>query len=92
MNLQLLKDNVLVAIHEKVHTEGGIFLPEIARDRHDYRTGTVFAVGAEVEGFKAGDDVMLDFGGNWARVEGQLLAVVKERNVLAVIEKEVEGE
>ncbi len=92
MNLQLLKDNVLVSIHEKVETEGGIFLPEIARDRHDYRTGTVTHVGAEVKEFGAGDDVVLDFGGQWTHIEGKLLAVVKERNIMAVVEKEVCGE
>lgn len=92
MTLQLLKDNVLVSIHEKLNTEGGIFLPEIARDRHDYRTGTVFAVGADVKDFQAGDDVVLDFGGQWTRIEGQLLAVVREQNVMAVLEKEVAGE
>jgi len=86
-NLQLLKDNVLVSIHEKHTTEGGIFLPEIARDRHDYRTGTVFAVGVDVKEFVKGDDVMLDFGGNWIRLEGELLAVVREENILAVLEK-----
>jgi co-chaperonin GroES (HSP10) len=86
--LQLLKDNVLVSIHEKMHTEGGIFLPEIARDRHDYRTGTVFAVGADVQDFEATDEVVLDFGGQWTRIDGVLYAVVKEKNVMAVITKE----
>lgn len=86
-NLQLLKDYVLVRVHEKDTTEGGIFLPEIARDRHDYRTGTVTHVGTDVKEFQAGDDVVLDFGGNWIRLEGELLAVVKEENVLAVMEK-----
>lgn len=88
MNLQLLKDNVLVSTHERTHW-GRFFLPEIARDQHDYRTGTVFAVGMDVQDFKAGDDVVLDFGGNWTRIAGGLLAVVKERNVMAVLEKNV---
>lgn len=87
MILQLLKDNVFVRVHEKLHTEGGIFLPEIARDRHDYRTGTVTHVGIDVKDFSVGDDVVLDFGGQWTRIDGQLLAVVKERNVMAVLEK-----
>lgn len=87
--LQLLKDNVLVRVHEKMHTEGGIFLPEIARDRHDYRTGVVTHTGIDVQDFNVGDDVVLDFGGQWTRIGGILLAVVKEKNVMAVIEKEV---
>jgi len=85
MNLQLLKDNVLVCIHDKMETEGGIFLPEIARDRHDYRTGTVTHVGSDVHGFVVGNDVVLDFGGQWTRIDGVLLAVVKERNIMAVL-------
>lgn len=87
MNLALLKDNALVAIHEKSETEGGIFLPEIARDRHEYRSGTVRYVGKEVKDFNVGDDVILDFGGNWTRIDGELLAIVKARNVMAVVEK-----
>lgn len=87
MTLQLLKDNVLVRVHENTQTEGGIFLPEIARDRHDYRTGTVTHVGTDVKDFAYGDDVVLDFGGQWTRIEGELLAVVKEKNVLAILEK-----
>lgn len=85
--LQLIKDKVLVSIHEKTETDGGIFLPEIARDQHDYRTGTVTHAGADVKDFKAGDEVVLDFGGNWMRIDGVLLAVVKERNVMVVLEK-----
>ena len=85
MNLSLLKDNALVAIHEKMETDGGIFLPEIARDRHDYRTGTVRYIGKSVREVNVGDEVMLDFGGNWTRIDGELLAIVKERNVMAVL-------
>jgi co-chaperonin GroES (HSP10) len=86
MNLQLLKNHVFVRIHEKTETEGGIFLPEIARDRHEYRTGTVTHAGLNVKEFKVGDDVVLDFGGQWTRIDGELLAVVKDFNVMAVIE------
>jgi len=85
-SIQLLKKNVLVRIHE-CEFEGRFFIPELHRDQHDTRTGTVFAVGSDITDFKAGDEVVLDFGGNWTRVDGVIYASVKEGNVLAVLEK-----
>lgn len=92
MKLQLLKDHVLVSIDENTETESGILLPEIARDQHDYRTGTVVHVGTEVKDLHEGEDVMLDFGGQWIRLHGRLLALVREGNVMAVLEKEASSE
>jgi co-chaperonin GroES (HSP10) len=86
-SLQLLKDNMLVGVHEKAFI-GRFFIPEIHRDQHDYRTGTVAYVGMDVKEIEPGDIVVLDFGGQWTRIDGVLYAVVKERNVLAVLEKE----
>ena len=85
--IQLLKKNVLVQIHEQTH-EGRFFIPEIHRNQHETRTGTVMYVGNDIQDFKPWDEVVLDFGGNWIRIEGKLLAVVKEGNILVVLEKE----
>lgn len=85
--LQLLKKNVLVRVNEQTHM-GRFFIPEVHRDQHDYRTGIVTHVGADVLDCKFGDEVVLDFGGQWVTLGGVLLAVVKEQNVLAVLEKE----
>lgn len=84
MKLQLIGDRLLCRIHENSQSAGGIILPEIARDNRDFRVATVTHAGEKSEP-KAGDKVILDFGGNWTRIDGELLAVVQENNVLAIL-------
>lgn len=84
-NIQPIGERLFVRIQQETETLSGIVLPEIARDRHDYRIGVVAAAHEESE-VKKDQRVLLDFGGGWTRIDGELLAVVKEDNLLAIIE------
>lgn len=93
MNIQLIGDKILARIIDQDKTDGGLHLPQIAQ-RHDNRLAIVAAVGQgrrTKEGFvnpgiTAGQKVVLDFGGTWQRIDGELFAVVKTDNLLAVLE------
>lgn len=87
MTLRPLHLRVFCAIQEHTH-EGMIELPPIAQIQRDYRLGAVRHVDPGVPDVKVGDLVILDFGGNWASIDGEMLAVVREGNVLGRIDHE----
>lgn len=94
--LQPLGDRVLVEpLEAEDTTEGGIILPETAKERP--REGKVIAVGPGKRGddgeyiplpVKVGDIVIYtEFGGNEVKIDGKKYLIVDESSLLAVREE-----
>jgi chaperonin GroES len=95
MKLEPLSDHVCVEPQESAETEiGGIIIPDTAKERP--QLGKVIAVGPgkrDKDGVrraltvKAGDTVLYaKFGGNEFELEGEEYLVLRESDILAVIE------
>ena len=96
MNLKPLSDRVVVRrVDSESVTAGGIFIPDAATEKADQ--GTVLAVGAgkrnpttgEINAIDvaAGDRVLFGkFAGQTVKVEGEELLILKEEDILAVVQ------
>jgi chaperonin GroES len=94
MKLKPLSDNILIAPLEAEHkTASGILIPDTAKEKP--QEGKVVAVGpGRVEegklmplSVKVGDIVLYKkWGGNDVKVDGKEMLIVKEEDILAVIE------
>ena len=94
MNLKPLSDRVVVRrVDSESVTKGGIFIPDAATEKADQ--GTVLAVGPGNRN-KDGELVALDvavndrvlfgkFSGQTVKIEGEELLILKEEEILAVI-------
>lgn len=96
MKIRPLGDRVLVEpIEEKEQTVGGIIIPDSAKEKP--MQGKVIAVGKKTEkdtgkelpfDVKAGDTVLLPkYGGTEVKLDGKKLQLVREEDLLGVIEK-----
>jgi len=95
MKVRPLGDRVLVEpIEEKEQTVGGIIIPDAAKEKPI--TGTVKAIGKKVDkdhkeipfDVKVGDTVLLPkYGGTEVKLDGKKLQLVREEDLLGVIEK-----
>lgn len=96
MKIRPLYDRILVArIAEETKTKGGIFIPDTAKEKPV--EGKVVAVGSgrvledgsiRKLDIKAGDRVMFGkYGGTEVTVNGEELLILREDDVLGVIEK-----
>ena len=95
MKVRPLGDRVLVEpIEEKEQTVGGIIIPDAAKEKPI--TGTVKAIGKKYDkdhkelafDVKVGDTVLLPkYGGTEVKLDGKKLQVVREEDLLGVIEK-----
>ena len=95
MNIRPLGDRVLVEpIEEKEQTVGGIIIPDSAKEKP--MQGTVIAVGKKTDkdgkcvafDVKKGDTVLLPkYGGTEVKVGDKKLQLVREEDLLGVIEK-----
>ena len=95
MKIRPLGDRVLVEpIEEKEQTVGGIIIPDSAKEKP--MQGKVIAVGkkADKDGkviafdVKAGDTVLLPkYGGTEVKLDGKKLQLVREEDLLGVLEK-----
>ena len=97
MNLKPLSDRVVVRrVDTESVTAGGIFIPDAATEKADQ--GTVLAVGPGKRN-EQGELVALDvavndrvlfgkFAGQTVKVEGEELLILKEDDILAVIQGE----
>ncbi len=84
-NLKVVKDRVLVeieALPEK--TSGGLFLPENREERD--RIGIVRSVGGLVKTVQSGERVLYNVYSQSLEVDGKSYRVVKEENLLAVVD------
>ena len=95
MNIRPLGDRVLVEpIEEKEQTVGGIIIPDSAKEKP--MQGKVIAVGKKLDkdgkeikfDVKAGDTVLLPkYGGTEVKLDGKKLQLVREEDLLGVLEK-----
>ena len=95
MNIRPLGDRVLVEpIEEKEQTVGGIIIPDSAKEKP--MQGKVIAVGKKLDkdgkeipfDVKKGDTVLLPkYGGTEVKLDGKKLQLVREEDLLGVIEK-----
>ncbi len=97
LNLRPLNDRIVVKPHEgEETTASGLFLPETAKEKP--QQGEVLAVGPgryDDEGekripldVKVGDIVLFaKYGGTEIKLDGDKLLIMKESDILAVVEK-----
>ena len=95
MNIRPLGDRVLVEpIEEKEQTVGGIIIPDSAKEKP--MQGKVVAVGKKLDkdgkeiafDVKKGDTVLLPkYGGTEIKLDGKKLQLVREEDLLGVLEK-----
>ena len=95
MNIRPLGDRVLVEpIEEKEQTVGGIYIPDSAKEKP--MQGKVIAVGKKLDkdgkeiafDVKKGDTVLLPkYGGTEIKLDGKKLQLVREEDLLGVVEK-----
>ncbi|MDY6910097.1 MAG: co-chaperone GroES [Thermodesulfobacteriota bacterium] len=96
MNLKPLNDRVIVKrIEEEEKTAGGIIIPDTAKEKPIQ--GEILAVGSgklmedgsrRPLDVKAGDRVLFSkYAGTEVKVEGQELLIMREDDILAIIEK-----
>ena len=96
MKFRPLHDRVLVKrLEQETKTAGGIILPEAAQEKPS--EGEIIAVGSGVRGdngefvaldVKAGDQVLFGkWSGTEIKVDGEDLLIMKESDIMGVIEK-----
>ena len=95
MNIRPLGDRVLIEpIEEKDQVVGGIIIPDSAKEKP--MQGKVLAVGMKVDkegkeikfDVKKGDTVLLPkYGGTEVKVNDKKLQLVREEDLLGVVEK-----
>ncbi len=96
MGFKPLHDRVVVSrFSEETKTAGGIILPDTAQEKPS--EGTVVAVGNGMRGddgtitpldVKKGDHVLFGkFGGTEIKVDGEELMILRESDILGIIEK-----
>jgi len=96
MNFQPLHDRVLVERHDlEQKSPGGIIIPDTAKEKP--AEGTIIAVGKGVKDSSTGKIVPLDvkkgdkilfgkWGGNEVKLNGKDFLIMKESDILAVLE------
>lgn len=95
MTLKMLNDNVLIEPLEKeTTTASGIVIPDTAKEKPQQGKVVSFGPGKYIENkripleVKVGDRVYYrKWGGNEVKVDGKEMLVIKEEDILAVIEK-----
>ncbi len=96
MKLRPMQDRIIVKrVEEESKTAGGIFIPETAKEKP--QQGEVVAVGNGKRGedgkvypvdLKVGDKVLFGkYAGSEVKLEGQDYLIMREDDILGVIEK-----
>ena len=94
MKIRPLGDRVLVEPVEEEQKVGGIYIPDAAKEKPI--KGKVLAVGKKYDkdhkelpfDVKVGDAVLLPkYGGTEVKIEGKKLQLIREEDLLGVIEK-----
>jgi chaperonin GroES len=96
MNLRPLQDRIIVKrVEEEAKTAGGIFIPETAKEKP--QQGEIVAVGNGKKtedgkvipvDLKAGDRVLFGkYAGTEIKLEGQEYLIMREDDILGVVEK-----
>lgn len=94
MNIKPLGDRILVRpLESEEKTKGGIVIPDTAKEKP--QEGEVLSVGDGkwIEGkkvpldVKKGDKILFSrYGGDEIKIEGEELKILKEEDILAIIE------
>ena len=81
-----LQNRILVKrVAEKDKTEGGILIPDTARERTT--EGKVIAVGPDTTGVKVEDQILFGkYGGTDITIKGEEYLIMREDDVLGIIE------
>jgi chaperonin GroES len=87
MKLQPLADRIVArSLEAEAKSAAGLYLPESAKEKP--QVGEVLAVGKDVKEVKVGDQILYSkYGPNEVKVDGQELLLLKEEDVLAVVQK-----
>jgi co-chaperonin GroES (HSP10) len=87
MNVQPLKDKVLVAENKRENTtESGIVLQGAGFDQS--KTGTVLAIGPDVTDVQVGDVIYLEWNkAAVVKIGDSQRVIIKQENIVAVLEK-----
>lgn len=94
MTLKPLFDKVVVKqIEEKEEKVGGIFLPTAAKEKQEIATVVAVGDGGIVDGkevkmvVKVGDKVLYSkYAGNEFKIDGETVTIIKQSDVLAIVE------
>ena len=100
MGFKPLHDRVLVRrVEEEQKTKGGIIIPDTAKEKPS--EGEIISVGTGIRGedgtvtpldVKAGDRVLFSkYGGTEVKVDGEDLIILRESDILGVIEGKVKA-
>lgn len=86
MKFKPLKDRVFVSYaEEEERTKGGIYVPDTAKEKP--QKGKVEAVGSEVKELKVGNVILFDkYSGSKVKIDEQEYLIVKEEDILGIIE------
>jgi co-chaperonin GroES (HSP10) len=87
MNVQPLKDRVLVAENKRENTtESGIVLQGAGFDQS--KSGTVLAIGPDVTDVKVGDVIYLEWNkAAVVKIGDAQRVIIKQENIVAVLDK-----
>jgi chaperonin GroES len=87
MKLQPLADRIVAkSLEAQTQTKAGLFIPDTAKEKP--QMGQVQAVGKDVKEVKVGDQILYTkYGPNEVNVDGEELLLLKEEDVLAVVQK-----
>jgi len=80
-------DRIVCEIRMESKTEGGIFIPEAAKDKTEVPEGFVVAWGSDVKvDLKVGDKILFERRcGVFTNYEGKEYLILRERELIAVI-------
>lgn len=86
MKLQPLADRIVATpVEAQEKTSSGFYVPDSAKEKP--QVGEVVAVGKEVKEIKVGDQVVYEqFKTESLKADGQDILIMKEENVLAVVQ------
>ena len=96
MKIRPLEDRLLVQrVEEKEVAKGGIIIPDTAKEKPqqakiiELGTGKSREDGKKIAfNVKKGDTVLIEkYGGNEVKIDGEEYIIIKEEDILAVLEK-----
>lgn len=99
MNIKPLFDRVVLKIEKEQTTNiGGIFLPDMSKEKSQIATVVAVGKGGNIDGkdvvmqVKEGDRVLFSkFAGTEFKYNGEDLLIIKQTDILAVIKEEKNG-
>lgn len=79
---------IIDQINEEVKTSSGLILSAVEADEMRYGKGTIVSIGNEVVAVKEGQVIYFDKrNGHQVRLEGKVYGIIKESDVVVVLEE-----